>query len=145
LNYSTRTMHISDYEQALQIWQFLPGIGLSGADEKENLRGFLQKNPHTCFVALKGGNLIGTILGGSDGRRGYIYHLAVQQSEQNKGVGKKLVDLCLTKLMKSGIQKCHIFVISDNAEGVAFWEKVGWHLRDDILVMSKEIKDGQYT
>jgi len=133
-------MHISDYEQALQLWQTLPGMGLSGADEKENIREFLQKNPRTCFVALKDGNQIGTILGGSDGRRGYIYHLAVQQSEQNKGIGKKLVDLCLDEFKKSGIQKCHVFVISDNAEGIAFWKKVGWQLRDDILVMSKETK-----
>jgi ribosomal protein S18 acetylase RimI-like enzyme len=120
-------MYISDYEQALHLWQSLPGMGLSSADEKENIRDFLQKNPSTCFVTLKNGKIIGTILGGSDGRRGYIYHLAVQQSEQYKG--------------KSGIQKCHIFVISDNAEGIAFWEKVGWQLRDDILVMSIEIKD----
>lgn len=133
-------MHLSDYKQALQLWKSLPGIGLSGADEKENIRDFLQKNPSTCFVALRGGDLIGTILGGSDGRRGYIYHLAVQQSERNKGVGKKLVGLCLNEYKKSGIQKCHIFVISDNSEGIAFWEKVGWLLREDILVMSKEIK-----
>jgi len=141
LNYSTRTMHPSDYEQALQLWQSLPGMGLSRADEKENILDFLQKNPSTCFVTLKDGNLIGTILGGSDGRRGYIYHLAVQQCEQNKGLGKKLVELCLNEFRKSGIQKCHIFVISDNAEGIAFWEKVSWQLRDDILVMSIEIKD----
>ena len=141
MNYSTRTMHIPDYEQALRLWQSLPGMGLSGADEKENIRVFLQKNPNTCFVALKDGNIIGTILGGSDGRRGYIYHLAVQQSEQNKGVGNKLVDLCMNEFRKSGIQKCHIFVINDNAEGIAFWEKADWQLRDDILVMSIEIKD----
>jgi ribosomal protein S18 acetylase RimI-like enzyme len=134
-------MHISDYEQALQLWQSLPGMGLSSADEKENIREFLQKNPGTCFVALKDENLIGTILGGSDGRRGYIYHLAVQQTEQKIGVGKKLMYLCLNEFKKSGIQKCHIFVISDNAEGIAFWENVGWQPRDDILVMSKEIKD----
>ena len=139
MNYSTHTMHITDYEQALQLWQSLPGMGLSGADEKETIRDFLQKNPSTCFAATKDGNLIGTILGGSDGRRGYIYHLAVQQSEQNKGIGNKLVDLCLNEFRKSGIQKCHIFVISDNADGIAFWEKVGWQMRDDILVMSKEI------
>ena len=141
MNYSTRTMHPSDYEQALQLWQSLPGMGLSSADEKENILDFLQKNPSTCFVTLKDGNLIGTILGGSDGRRGYIYHLAVQQCEQNKGLGKKLMELCLNEFRKSDIQKCHIFVISDNAEGIAFWEKVGWQLRDDILVMSIEIKD----
>jgi len=141
LNYSTRTMQISDYEQAVQLWQSLPGIGLSGADEKDNICDFLQKNPSTCLVALNDGNLIGTILGGSDGRRGYIHHLAVQLSEQNKGIGKKLVDLCLNEFKKAGIQKCHIFVISDNAEGIAFWKKIGWQLRDDILVMSKEILD----
>ncbi len=134
-------MHLSDYEQALQLWKSLPGIGLSGADEKENIRDFLQKNPSTCFVALRGGDLIGTILGGSDGRRGYIYHLAIQQSERNKGIGKKLVGLCLNEYKKSGIQKCHIFVISNNSEGIAFWEKVGWLRRDDILVMSKEINN----
>jgi len=141
LNYSIRTMQTSDYEQAVQLWQFLPGIGLSGADEKDNIYDFLQKNPSTCLVALNNGDLIGTILGGSDGRRGYIYHLAVQQSQQNKGIGKKLVDLCLNEFKKAGIQKCHIFVISDNAGGIAFWEKIGWQLRDDILIMSKEIKD----
>ena len=134
-------MHLSDYEQALQLWKSLPGIGLSGADEKENIRDFLQKNPSTCFVALRGGDLIGTILGGSDGRRGYIYHLATQQSERNKGIGKKLVSLCLNEYKKSGIQKCHIFEISDNSEGIAFWEKAGWLRRDDILVMSKEINN----
>ena len=134
-------MHLLDFEQALELWRSLTGMGLSSADEKDNIRDFLQKNPSTCFVALKDGILIGTVLGGSDGRRGYIYHLAVQQSEQNKGLGKKLLDLCLNEFKKSGIQKCHIFVISDNAKGIVFWEKVGWQLRDDILVMSREIKD----
>jgi putative acetyltransferase len=134
-------MRPSDYEQAVRLWQSLPGIGLSGADEKENICDFLQKNPSTCLVALNNGDLIGTVLGGSDGRRGYIHHLAVQQSEQNKGIGKKIVDLCLNEYKKAGIQKCQIFVISDNAEGIAFWDKIGWQLRDDILVMSKEILD----
>lgn len=138
MDYSTRTMRLSDFEQALRLWQSLSGMGLSSADKKENIRDFLLKNPGTCFVAIKNRKLVGTILGGSDGRRGYIYHLAVQQSEQKKGVGKKLVDLCLNEFKASGIQKCHIFVISDNAKGIAFWNKVGWQLRDDILVMSKE-------
>ena len=141
MNFSIRTMRISDYEQAVQLWQSLPGIGLSNADEKDNICDFLKKNPSSCLVALNDGTLIGTILGGSDGRRGYIHHLAVQLSEQNKGIGKKLVDLCLNEFKKAGIQKCHIFVISDNAEGIAFWEKIGWQLRGDILVMSKEILD----
>jgi len=134
-------MRLSDYEQALQLWHSLPDMGLSSADEKINIHNFLLKNPKTCFVAIKNGKLVGPILGGSDGRRGYIYHLAVQQSNQNKGIGKKLVNLCLNEFKALGIQKCHIFVISDNAEGITFWKKVDWKLRDDILVMSKATKD----
>ena len=134
-------MRLSDYEQALHLWRSLPGMGLSSADEKANIHDFLLKNPKTCFVAIKNGKLVGTIMGGSDGRRGYIYHLAVQQSDQNKGIGKKLVYLYLNEFKALGIQKCHIFVISNNAEGITFWKKVGWQLRDDILVMSKATKD----
>ena len=103
--YSIRKMKLYDYDQSLLLWQSLPGMGLSSADEVENIRDFLLKNPETCFVAKKGSDLVGTILGGSDGRRGYIYHLAVKKSEQKKGVGKKLVDACLDALRKLGIQK----------------------------------------
>jgi ribosomal protein S18 acetylase RimI-like enzyme len=132
-------MHKTDYRQALDLWKSLPGMGLSSADEEINISKFIDSNPTSCFVAIKKSRLIGTVLGGSDGRRGYIYHLAVKEPEQGKGIGKRLVTLCLDALRNLGIQKSHIFVISDNAQGIAFWKKIGWHLRDDILVMSKEI------
>ena len=134
-----RTMRINDYSGALKLWQSLPGIGLSGADKKEQIQVFLEKNPGNCFVAVKKNEIIGTILGGSDGRRGYLYHLAVNQQQQKQGLGKKLVEECLASLKVLGIQKCHIFVISDNLEGMDFWEKVGWVKRDDILIMSKDL------
>ena len=139
LDHKTLLMRKTDYKQALHLWQSLPGMGLSTADEEANINEFLDKNPTSCFVAIRNSRLIGTILGGSDGRRGYIYHLAVDKHEQGKGIGKELVILCLDALKNLGIQKCHIFVINDNAKGIAFWEKIGWHLRDDILVMSKEV------
>jgi len=139
LDHKIRTMHITDYRQALDLWESLPGMGLSSADNELNISKFLETNPTSCFVAIKKSRLIGAVLGGSDGRRGYIYHLAVKECEQGKGIGKQLVTLCLNALKNLGIQKCHIFVISNNAKGIAFWEKIGWHLRDDILVMSKEI------
>lgn len=134
-----RTMRINDYSGALKLWQSLPGIGLSGADKKEQIQVFLEKNPGNCFVAVEKNEIIGTILGGSDGRRGYLYHLAVNQQQQKQGLGKKLVEECLASLKVLGIQKCHIFVISDNLEGMDFWEKVGWVKRDDILIMSKDL------
>ncbi|MCJ7518963.1 MAG: GNAT family N-acetyltransferase, partial [Anaerolineaceae bacterium] len=83
--------------------------------------------------------IIGTVLGGSDGRRGYIYHLAVYKDYQQQGLGRQLLEKCLATLKAQGLQKCHIFVISSNIEGLNFWIKLGWLLRNDILVMSKDL------
>lgn len=132
-------MQKSDYDGAFILWQSLPGLGLSGADEESQIQKFLDKNPDTCFVAVDNGKVIGTVLGGSDGRRGYIYHLAVDPTYQRAGLGKSLVEQCLASLRAAGLQKCHIFVISDNAEGIRFWECAGWTKRDDILVMSMDL------
>jgi ribosomal protein S18 acetylase RimI-like enzyme len=134
-----RKMISSDYASAYKLWQAMPGMGLSSADREEALLSFLSKNPHTCFIAEDEGKLIGTILGGSDGRRGYLYHLVVHPDYQKHGLGKKLVQTCLDALHAQGIEKCHIFVLADNAEGLKFWQKVGWKLRDDILILSKSL------
>jgi ribosomal protein S18 acetylase RimI-like enzyme len=132
-------MQKSDYPGAFSLWQSLPGLGLSGADEKVQIHKFLDKNADTCFVAVDQDKIIGTVLGGNDGRRGYIYHLAVDQNYQKAGLGKSLVEQCLSRLRAAGLQKCHIFVISDNSEGIRFWERIGWTQRDDILVMSMDL------
>ena len=72
-----REMTASDYDAAYTLWQGMPGIALSGADERNAITAFLVHNPHLCFIAEKDGTVIGTILCGNDGRRGYLYHLAV--------------------------------------------------------------------
>jgi ribosomal protein S18 acetylase RimI-like enzyme len=133
------TMVSDDYLGALALWQSLPGLGLSSADEKEAITHFLKLNPKTCFIAKEGDKIIGTVLGGSDGRRGYLYHLAVHKDFQRLGLGKKLSEKCLAALRSQGLKKCHIFVLSSNTEGLRFWERLGWLLRKDILVMSKDL------
>jgi ribosomal protein S18 acetylase RimI-like enzyme len=139
LEFNIRPMRKSDYASALALWKSLPGLGLSGVDEETQIHHFLDKNPDTCFVAAESGKIIGTILGGSDERRGYIYHLAVASEYQKFGLGRSLVNRCLTALKSQGLQKCHIFVIKDNLEGMKFWEHIGWTRRDDILVMSRDL------
>ena len=137
-----RLMRPEDYTNAIQLWQELPGLGLSSADRQEAIQTFLKRNPNTCFVAVQAYKVIGTILGGSDGRRGYLYHLAVHTDHQKQGLGKELVQTCLDALQQQGIEKCHIFVIADNQEGLNFWQRIGWELRSDILVLSKNISQG---
>lgn len=134
-----RKMTISDYACAIDLWQNMPGIGLSSADSESSLRVFLAKNPETCFIAESAGKLVGTILGGSDGRRGYLYHLAVHPDYRLNGLGKELVQASLDALRAQGIEKSHIFVLADNQEGLKFWQKIGWEKRVDILILSKSL------
>jgi len=132
-------MTTDDYQDAFQLWQSLPGLGLSSADQKHAIAHFIDRNPNSCFVAKDGEKVIGTVLGGNDGRRGYIYHLAVQEDYQGKGLGKQLSETCIAALKSEGLQKCHIFVIKDNQKGLRFWKRLGWLLREDILVLSKDL------
>ena len=134
-----RSMTISDYEAALELWERTAGMGLSKADEKLEIQHFLEQNEPLCFVAYEEERLVGTILCGQDGRRGYLYHLAVDMDYRFAGIGKELVQRSITALKKLGIQKCHLFVYMDNTSGIAFWDHLGWVTREDIQVMSLDL------
>ena len=134
-----RKMQIADYEQALALWERTPGMGISAADEKDEIQKFLKKNSSLCYAAFAEDVLVGTILCGEDGRRGYLYHLAVDVNYQKSGIGKSLVQKSLQALQELGIQKCHLFVIADNTSGISFWEHTGWEVRNDIEVMSIDL------
>jgi N-acetylglutamate synthase len=133
-----RPITIEDYDAMIVLWRSLPGIGLSEADSRPNIASYLERNPGMCLAALHSSVLIGTILGGHDGRRGYIHHLAVSATHQGRGVGQRLVEECILKLRAAGISKGHLFVFSDNP-AQEFWKKLGWERRFDINVMSIQI------
>ncbi len=114
-------------------------MGLNDADSRENLANFLARNPGLSFVAARGGTIIGTILGGHDGRRGFLYHLAVCAEAQGNGVGRRLVEHSLATLKAAGITKCHLFVMADNSRGLAFWDHIGFKQRADIHICSQDL------
>jgi ribosomal protein S18 acetylase RimI-like enzyme len=134
-----REMATSDYEAAFALWERTEGIGLSQADSKPNIQSFLAHNPGMSFVAEDEGRLVGAVLCGHDGRRGFLYHLAVAPGSRRGGVGRKLVDGSLAKLAELGFRKCHIFVMADNQEGKRFWSRTGWQERFDLVVMSRSV------
>ena len=139
MSFVIRTMSIEDYEQAYTLWEKTEGIGLSDADKKENIRMYLDRNPGLSFVALSKDKIIGTVLCGYDGRRGFIHHLAVDMDRQRQGIGEKLVKKCLETLKQKNIQKCHIFVYRDNVSGKDFWKHIGWKLRNNLDILSFDI------
>jgi len=137
--YQISEMCKEDYDDALALWKRCPGIGLSDADSRCAIEAFLARNRGLSFAARVGTDLVGTVLCGSDGRRGYLYHLAVDPSARRQGVGQALVENTFSALKKAGIQKCHIMVYRDNELGLSFWQASGWKLRDDIVILSYDL------
>jgi putative acetyltransferase len=137
-----RPFNTAHYDQAFALWQACEGIGLSDADSRCNIEKYLSRNPGTSFVVFDGDKLVGTILGGHDGRRGYIYHLAVHPEYRNRGIGRRLAEKCLESLAAAGINKVHLFIFKTNAAGIEFWQKLGWKLRTDISVISRVLEKG---
>ncbi len=130
------TVRPEDIPAARALWQAMPGVGLSPADEPTALTTFLARNPGTCFVAVAQGRLTGTILVGHDGRRGLIHHLAVATDRRRSGLGRRLVEAGLAALHDQGIDKCHLVVFTDNTGGAAFWTGIGATRRDELALYS---------
>lgn len=133
-----REMTIGDYEAAYSLWTKTEGMVLSRADSREAIEAYLVRNPGCSFICEAAGELLGTILGGHDGRRGFIYHVAVSPEQRGRGIGQQLVQLSLGSLREAGIEKCHLFVLEGNAIGSRFWARTGWQKRDGILLFSKD-------
>ncbi len=130
---------IEAYAQVFSLWQRCEGIGLSQADSQGNIQHYLERNPGLSRIARNGNAVVGTILCGHDGRRGYVHHLAVSPEFRRQGIGRRLVEDSLGALKAVGIEKCHLFIFSDNIDGRRFWQHIGWTFRTDIAVISKII------
>ena len=136
-----RDMSIGDYTNAYALWLSCPGIGLHPADDsREGIARFLDRNPKTCFVAEADGRLIGTIMAGNDGRRGYIYHTAVHPNYRGRGIGSALVQAAIQALERLGIGKAALVVLETNADGNVFWEKQGFTVRTDLTYSNKTLE-----
>ncbi len=136
-----REMTITDYDKIYNLWKSCSGMGLNNIDDsKEGIQKFLNRNPDTCFVAEEEKELIGAILVGNDGRRGYIYHTAVKPSDQRNGIGTQLVNTALEALKNIGIIKVALVVFDRNEDGNGFWEKQGFTARGDLVYRNKALE-----
>ena len=135
-----RIMKIADYDKVYALWLSCKNMGFNNLDDsKEGIERFLNRNPNTSFVAVENDTIIGIVLAGHDGRRGYIYHMSVREDHRMQGVGTQLVEHSLSALKAEGINKAALLVFNRNETGNAFWESLGFTKREDVTYRNKEL------
>ena len=135
-----RIMTIEDYDAVYDLWLSCAGMGLNNLDDsREGIERFLKRNPDTCFVAVNQNVIVGVIITGNDGRRGYIYHTAVNSAYRKQGIAKALVEKSMEALKNCGINKVALVVFNKNKNGNAFWEKIGFSVREDLVYRNKNL------
>ncbi len=128
-----------DYEAVYALWQNAgPGIGISRSDTREEIAKKLQRDPDLFLLATDAGKIIGTVIGGFDGRRGLVYHLAVESSHRARGIGKMLMGELERRLIAKGCLRCYLLVMDDAREVIDFYRRLGWETWG-VTVMGKSI------
>lgn len=135
-----RTMTPEDYDRVWALWMSCKNMGFNDLDDsREGIARFLRRNPTTSFVAEEEAAIVGVILAGQDGRRGYIYHMSVGEAYRRRGIGTQLVARCLDALKAEGINKVALLVFNRNEAGNAFWERQGFFRREDVAYCNREL------
>jgi ribosomal protein S18 acetylase RimI-like enzyme len=129
---SIREMTIGDFDEVIALLQRTPGVTVRDADSRRATELYLARNPGLSFVARQAEKVVGCVLCGHDGRRGYLQHLIVEPQFRNRGLGRKLWNSCLDGLEKVGIVKTHLDVLVGNDLANRYWAAAGWVKRDDI-------------
>ncbi|GAB7228304.1 GNAT family N-acetyltransferase [Vibrio rotiferianus] len=131
-----REMDIADYDDVIKLWGQTEGMSLRDADSKESINNYLIRNPNLSFVAVSANEIVGAVLVGTDGRRGYLQHLAVCSNFRGKNLGRELVSQAINALANVGVPKTHLFVYNENVNAQQFYEKLGWFPRDEVRMYS---------
>ena len=128
------TRYYEELMELMRLWKSDMGMSLHSIDDsQENIEKFIKRNPNTCFLCKEDNVIVGGILAGHDGRRGYIYHTIVAKHMRFKGIGRELVDAALNAIRFQGIHKVALVVSKDNKKGNNFWESLGFTERVDLI------------
>lgn len=141
--YCFRDFQLGDYESAYALWSRTEGMGLGASDTREAIGFFLSHNTGLSQAAFDSQHqLVGALLCGHDGRRGYLHHLAVDRAHRLHGIGSELVNRTVEKLAALHIEKCNLFLMQENDAGLAFWQRQGWTPRRDIILVQRALRPG---
>lgn len=128
-----RPMRTDDHAALMMLWEEADGVLLRETDTPEAFARFLARNPDTSFIAIAGLAVVGSIMAGHDGWRGYLYHVAVRHEWRRQGVGTQLVDAAVAAVRQHHVPKIHCLVKRDNIAAHRFWHARGFLQREDVL------------
>ena len=136
---TTREFVIGDYDGAIALWNEVEGVEICEGDSRDEIAEYLKRNPGLSRVAEADGKIIGIALCGHDGRRGWIYHLAVAKGYRREKIGQRLLDDCVRGLREAGLKRAIILVAGDNPGGYQFWLRHGWENIAGAVPMTREL------
>ena len=129
----------NDYAPTLKLWENIEvGVHVGRSDTPEEIQKKLKRDPDLFLVAELNEEIIGTVIGGYDGRRGIIYHLAVHKNVREQGVGAMLMNEVEKRLQAKGCVKCYLLVVADNENAIQFYENRGWREMKEDRIFGKE-------
>jgi len=129
-----------DYESVRELWESMEkGVNVGRSDAPEEIEKKVLRDPDLFLVAENNGTIIGSAIGGYDGRRGLLYHLAVAKDFRQQGIASQLLDEIESRLHGKGCLKCYLMVTLNNPEVERFYQKRGWHFMDYVRPYGKEL------
>jgi ribosomal protein S18 acetylase RimI-like enzyme len=134
-----REFKIDDYPIVRGLWQ-IAGLILRPGDELEDVKLKLQRDSDLFLVAEHDDEIVGTVIGGWDGRRGWIYHLAVKPQHQRRGIGTGLVLEVERRLVAKGAKKVNAQVYKSNKQSSEFFKAIGYEAQPDLVMIGKQLR-----
>lgn len=108
-------------------------------DPFEDIKRKAKFQPELFFVGLLDGEVIGSVMAGYEGHRGWINYLAVSPEFQKRGYGGKLVEKAIEELRKLGCPKINLQVRRSNAQVIDFYKHLGFN-EDDVTSLGLRLK-----
>lgn len=115
------------------------GVHVGRSDAPGEIEKKISRDPDLFLVAESQNRIIGSVMGGYDGRRGLLYHLAVSGSFRNQGIGSRLIDEVESRLRAKGCLKCYLLVTQDNPQAEKYYRNRGWQHMDTIHLFGKDL------
>jgi len=139
-NIRIREFDVADYDATVSLWKEA-GLVLRPGDDLDGIRLKLQRDPDIFLVAMEGSEVVGCVMGGWDGRRGWIYHLAVRPLHQRRGIAKALIRELEVRLKARGAKRLNAQVYRSNTASLRFFSACGYEVRSDLVMVGKALRE----